>query len=334
VLLGRWADRLHDWRTAIILCSITVSGAVALLLFTQNEWVVFFVWTLSGFLLISTGPIMDAAALDLTHRRGSDYARLRAVGSAGFIVGIVAAGALYDVIGIQWLVWLMFAGALVRTGAAIALPRFRDGTADRTAPQQQAIREFLQPGILLVLFGAALINASHGFVNVFAILHWTTVGISTTMASILWTISVAAEIGLMWGFRRLAESVSARKCLLWAAIVSAIRWYATGTDPNILVLIVLQSLHSITFALMFLASVNFIARRVEPKYAAQAQSISAMMVTFCMAISTWLSGWLYGIAGGQGYWAMAVMAIVGGILVALSYKTKLQDVRMDKDVFT
>jgi len=243
VLLGRWADRLHDWRTAIILCSITVSGAVALLLFTQNEWVVFFVWTLSGFLLISTGPIMDAAALDLTHRRGSDYARLRAVGSAGFIVGIVAAGALYDVIGIQWLVWLMFAGALRRTGAAIALPRFRDGTADRTAPQQQAIREFLQPGILLVLFGAALINASHGFVNVFAILHWTTVGISTTMASILWTISVAAEIGLMWGFRRLAESVSARKCLLWAAIVSAIRWYATGTDPNILVLIVFSYGH-------------------------------------------------------------------------------------------
>jgi len=329
VLVGRWADRLRDWRTAIILCNAVVSILVAYLLFRQSYWEVLVVYALVGFFSHATAPIIDAAALDLTHRRGSDFARLRAVGSLGFIVGIVAGGALFDVIGISWFAWIMFAGMLARTWASVVLPHFREGSTAQSETTQHAMREFLQPGIVLVLFGAALINASHGFVNLFAVLHWTSVGISTTMGSILWTVGVAAEIALMWGFRHLAKSVSARKCLLWSAIIATLRWFVTGTDPSLPVLFLLQSLHAITFALMFLASVNFIARRVHPKHAAQAQSVSAMMVTFCMAISIWVAGWLYGIVGGQGYWAMALMAIVGGVLVALSFFTTLQDVQID-----
>ena len=145
------------------------------------------------------------------------------------------------------------------------------------------------------------------------------------MASLLWAIGVFAEVMLMWGFTRLSKRISARHCLLAASAACTFRWFFTGVNPELGVLFLLQALHSITFGLTFLASVNFIAKRVDPQHAAQAQSVLATLSVFLMAIGTWLSGQFYDTLGGYSYWAMAVMAIVGGGFVLNSYRTQLED---------
>lgn len=342
VVIGSAADRLRDWRSAIIACNVIALAFGAWLLFKEDPYHVLVVWTISGLFLIASSPITDAAALDMTRRRGSDYGRIRAFGSAGFVVGIICAGALFDEVGMGWFAWVILATALLRLAAAYLLPEFRkqskldeDSTRiDTDEPTNQELFSgliagmalFRQPGISSVIFGAALLNASHSFNNVYSVLHWSQLGISTTVSSLLWSVGVVAEIALMWGFSGIAKKVSARHCLLLACATCIFRWSITGMDPSVWILFVLQTLHAITFGLTFLASVNFISKRVDSNHAAQAQSVLATLTTLCMAIGIWFSGQFYQSWGGQSYWAMTLMALVGGALVLNSYRTKLSDV--------
>jgi len=349
ILIGGWADRLHDWRTAIIACNWIVFALYSWFVFRTGSWDVLIVWALAGLFSHASSPIMDAAALNLTKKRGSDFARIRAIGSIGFIVGVLLAGALYERVGYQWFVPVLLLGVVARVLAANALPHFRAPTVpamEDSAPSvannskselshQPSVQHVKTKhsglgllnhrGILLVIAGAALLNASHSFNNIFAVLHWTHTGISTSMASVLWSVGVIAEVALMWGFSRVAKKFSARKCLIFASVVCIVRWLLTGSEPSLVQLFFLQSLHAITFGLSFLACVNFIARRVHEDNAAQAQRVSVTMATFFMALAAWLSGWLYEQFAGQSYWAMAVMALLGGICVLLSYASDLED---------
>lgn len=363
IVIGSWADRLSDWRSAIIGCNVFVLLLSSSLLLWQSQWGILVLWTLSGLFLVSTAPITDAAALNMTARRGSDYAKLRALGSIGFIIGILAAGRLFESFGMRWFVGVLLFGAVARVAAAIALPNFRErfslqencqanleigvrvgsgddgNTTDRdSTPALSKVKKpklfsglvsglnlFRQPGIFSVIFGAALINASHSFNNIYSVLHWTQNDISTSMASSLWAIGVTAEVFLMWKFSQFSKHISARHCLLVAAAACTVRWFFTALNPSIAALFFLQALHSITFGLTFLASVNFIAKRVNPQHAAQAQSVLATLSTLLMAVGTWLSGQLYGSLGGYSYWIMAVMAIVGGLFILSSYRTHLED---------
>lgn len=358
IVVGTWADRLADWRSAIITCNLLVLALIMVLMVWQSPWAILFVWTLSGLFMIASSPIMDAAALDMTERRGSDFARVRAVGSVGFVVGILGAGWIFDATGMQWFLLVLLTGAVLRVAAAVALPRFKERITEPTdvttstnvnsnsteSKQIESVDStnqykktrwlqglvaglalFKQPGIFAVILGAALLNASHSFNNIYSVLHWTEHGISTTWASLLWTIGVVAEVALMWKFKSLAARVSARHCLLAACLACVVRWFITGLNPSLGVLIFLQALHGITFGLTFLASVNFISKRVNPNHAAQAQSVLTTVTTLLMAISTWMAGHFYSTLGGYSYWAMSLLALVGGALILSSYRTTLED---------
>lgn len=327
LFIGGWADRLSDWRSAIIICNWIVFVVICWFLYRQGPWDILIIWTLAGLFTRAGTPIMDAAALHSTQRSGSDFGRIRSFGSMGFIVGVLLAGALFERTGTRWFVAVMLITVFARLLAAYALPIFRsvESAADSATAPIAGIAVLRQPGILSVLTGAALISASHGFNNMFSVVHWTNVGISTSMASILWAIGVVAEVALMWCFKSVAKKFSARKCLLVASLVCAARWFLAGTDPSLAQLFLLQSLHSITFGLTFLAIVNFIARRVHEDNAAQAQSAFTVLMTLLMGLAFLLSGWLYGQFAGYSYWAMTVLALLGGGFVAWSFRSDLDD---------
>ncbi len=331
VFIGRWADRLKDWRSAIIACNWIALTVICWLLFRQEPWDLLIVWTLAGLFIRASGPIMDAAALNSTRITQGNFGRIRSFGSMGFIAGVLLAGYLFDHFGIGWFVTVLILGAAARVVAAHVLPAFKtDGHLNslhsqstfESGPSFFVIRH---PGILMVLLGSALLNASHGFNNVFSVMHWTNVDISTGMASVLWSVGVIAEVALMWSFKSVAEMFSARKCLLLASAVSIARWFLTGTDPSLYQLFVLQALHSITYGLTFIATVSFIAKRVDEDHAAQAQSVYAMMMTLFMALAIWSSGWLYDQFAGRSYWSMSIIALVGGLSIAFSFRTNLDD---------
>jgi len=327
VFIGRWADGLQDWRIAIIACNWIALVTICWILIGRGAWDLFFIWTVAGLFMRASGPILDAAALYSTQQTNSNYGRIRSFGSIGFVVGVLMAGWVFERFGIQWFVAVLLLTAAVRVMAAHFLPTFRADRllAERSVVPVSGMIVLQHSGIMLVLLGSAMINASHGFVNAFSVMHWTNVGISTSVASILWSVGVIAEIALMWCYKDLAKKISARKCLLVASVAGVVRWFITGTDPSIVQLLLLQTLHSVTFGLTFLATVNFIARRVHEDHAAEAQSVYAMLTTLSIAVAIWMSGWLYDQFAGYSYWAMSLLALLGGVCVALSFRSDLDD---------
>ncbi len=333
LVFGTAADRLGDWRTAIVAGSWATCVVYALLFVVDGRMGIWIVWTLGSLLMLGVVPIVDGATLSLVRRRGTAYGPIRAMGSVGFIVGLSAGGVLIERFGSAAFVPVLVGAALARALTSLTLPRFgRAPPASATPPRAAesvpapATAILRHPGFLAVLLGSALINASHAFLYTFGLLHWTRTGLSESTGSLLWTVSVVAEVVLLWRFADIARRVSARRCLLFAGAIAALRWLLTGTDPGLPLLLALQTLHAITFGLAFIATASFISRRVDDAIAARAQALAATLTTGCMAAMMLVSGGLYERLGGLGYAAMALVCLVGIVLVAASFGTDLEDV--------
>lgn len=322
IALGRWADSLTDRRLAIIAANWVVLLSQALLFVSTGEWVVFAVWLLSGVVMYAKMPITDASALSVTRQRGTDYARVRVFGSIGFVAMLTLAGYAYEYWGIGIFVSVLLVANVLRLVAAYYLP-FMPRSIPSAQPLATATSEsgsLYQPGILLTLLGAAFLNASHAMVNTYGILLWTQQGLSESVASQAIGIGVVVEVGLMWWYKSLTDNVSARACLMIAAMCGVVRWLFLASDPSLPVLFTVQALHGITFGIMFLSCANFISRRVPEAAAARGQSLLATLATACMALATFACGLVFDSWGSQLYWVMGGMCVVAMLLIASSYR--------------
>lgn len=340
ILFGAIADRLSDWRTAIIAGCWIACGLFALLTLIDGPRGIWLVWTLGGLVMMAVVPIADGATLSLVRRRGTHYGPIRALGSLGFIVGLTVGGRLIERFGTDVFVVTLVGAALVRSLASFALPHFsRAASASLTNPEVEsrpaATISLVAPnphtavlrhrGFLMVLAGAALINSSHAFFYTFGLLHWSRIGIPESVSSGLWSASIVAEVLLLFSFSSVARRASARKCLIFAGLVAIGRWALTSIDPPLALLFVLQTTHSISFGLVFIATVSFIARRADDSIAARAQALSATLTTGCMAMMTLASGPLYDALGRQTYLVMAAVCVAGVGFVIASFRTDLED---------
>jgi PPP family 3-phenylpropionic acid transporter len=291
-------------------------------LFSIDSFAIVLVWVIAGTLTLGTSPITDAASLSLGKRGELAFGRVRGLGSLGYILAVVGCGALFELQGPGVFLYVLFPCVLLRALLAHRLPHVSQ--VPGTPVAAQAFKQRPAPGFIVVLLAAALINASHATFYTFGLLHWQSVGISTQLGSMLFAVGVVFEIVLMWRFAAIARRFSARLCLLFAAICSAIRWAVTAQDPALPIVLIMQSLHAISFGLTFLAVVSFISRRTPDSKAAGAQAMNASLGTAVMALTTLLSGRLYELFGGATYLAMSGLCVVAIVFIALSYRLRME----------
>ncbi len=347
LLIGRLADRAKDWRTSIIVCNWIIVALIGLLIFANGFVQILIVWTLWSLVIMAKFPILDAAAVRMSRHRNIEFNKVRAYGSVGFVVGTLLAGPYFEWAGVESFTWLLFGLAVLRALASHTLPYFRQGIESSTeiafkssqaSTQGSTNKETTQAvaiagdnykklWFLLVLAGSALLHASHAFYYTFSTIVWAEAGFSKTTISLLWSIGVIAEIVLMWKFAAIQNKYSARVLLIAAAVSALIRWFWFGFEPGLIMLFVLQLLHGVTFALMFLATVNFIANWTPVEVSARAQALSATLNTFLMACATVMSGLVFGALQLKGYWTMAALCVLAILMVSLSWRVATETVK-------
>lgn len=91
-----------------------------------------------------------------------------------------------------------------------------------------------------------------------------------------------------------------------------------GYSPDVPWLVMLQLLHSVTFALGFMGCVHFIANWTSEDIAAEAQSFFQVLQQGFSVVALVVFGWLVELMGAHAYFAAAGFAAVGGILIWLS----------------
>lgn len=264
-------------------------------------------------------PITEALALRGVRIYALDYGRMRLAGSATFIIGNLAGGAVLASQGGQSAIWMMIGAAAAMALCGFLLPAASDGAAnhDRVTRPGLLVSLRASAGVpaLLVMSGFALTLGSHNLFYVFGTIHWASQGIGTDMAGPLWAIGVVAEIMLFAFSGIVGARLEVRGLMLLGLAAALVRWGAMAFDPPLALLFPLQALHGLTFGAMHLAAMRYLGQTAPPGQSSSLQGVYFMLTGMAASIINLAAGPLYAGLGGGGYLVMAVIAATGAGLV-------------------
>lgn len=322
MLVGRVADKASDWRQVIVYSSVLCALVSMALFFVSDFWGIVIVWTLATLPNAGIIPVIDAAAMRLTRRRGTDFGTLRAFGTVGYMALNAGAGFVVAAYGGQAFVPLFVAMTVLRAASSFILPRFRDtAAADPAKPKSTAkLSAVMKPWFLLPLVGFAIIFATHAMFNAFCALMWRDQGISELIIGPLVALAAFSEAILMFAWRRISHRFTARYLILASAALAILRWVVTAFAPPLWVIVLLQLSHAISYALGFLGCIAFITNWTSEDVAAEAQGMFVAIQQGVAVIALLAFGSLYGALGVHAFFVSAAFAAVGAACVWLSLR--------------
>jgi PPP family 3-phenylpropionic acid transporter len=327
LFVGRLADRASDWRQMIIWLAFAAAITSFGLFAVGSFWGILIVWTIFSIPSGSVPPVVDAATLRMTERRGSSFGNIRGWGTLGSMVATAATGLIAAVLGSVSFVPVMVVISVLRAALSLQLPRFR--APERLATVAAAsggragrLREVLKPWFVLPLVAFALVQATHFIITAFVALVWKEQGIATGLLGLLLATSPAAEAVIMFVWRRIGARVSARNMILASCLATVVRWTIMAASPPVWVLFLTQMLHSVTFAIGYLGTVHFIANWTSEDIAAEAQSFSFVLQQGFSVVTLLAFGGLVALLGPTAFLGAALMGLVGALCVVASLRLK------------
>jgi PPP family 3-phenylpropionic acid transporter len=316
-LIAVWADSFKLRRTALILMSLGVAAAYALMALPLGfgGWAV--AWFVASTTFSTISPLADVIVVRRARRDGFNYGWPRGIGSVGFIVANVVMGAILvrgspEII----LVWLVAAAALAALCARLLLPPdpvHEEGLALDARARLAGIKDLLRdPVFMTAVLSAGLIQSAHAFYYGFSTLTWKQQGIPEDLTGWLWALGVATEVVFMWFMEPWRRRVGPRNLLVLGGAAALLRWGVLAFGPPLWLILPLQMLHALTYAATFLAALQLVDRLSTSATASAAQTInSALSSGLLSGAATLASGWLFDRYGAQGYLLMAAMSGAG-----------------------
>ena len=316
-LLAVWADSFRLRRTAIILLSLAVTALYALMAAPLGfaGWAV--VWFAASSMFSTLSPLTDVIVLARARTDGFNFGWPRGIGSAAFIVGNVGVGAILtrgsaDIV----LVWMFVAVAATALAARYLLPAdpvHEHGHGAEFSDRMGGLAELLRdPAFMTAVVSCGLIQSAHAFYYSFSTLTWKHQGIPEGLTGILWGTGVLVEIGFMWFMEPWRRRVGPRNLLLLGGLAAVVRWTALAFSPPLWALFPLQTLHALSYAATFLASLQLVERLSTPRNASSALALnSALSGGVLSGLATMASGPLFDRYGASGYLLMSAMCVVG-----------------------
>ena len=173
--------------------------------------------------------------------------------------------------------------------------------------------------------GTGLITAIHAFLYGFSSIYWKSLGIAESTVGLLWAWGVICEVGLFLVFSRLFGRMSAISLIAVAGGFAVLRWIALPlvwpSGLGVPGFFAVQALHAFSTGIMLIAVQKLIAETVPEERTGAAQGIAFFANGMSMALVTLASGPLYGRFGAGGFFAMAVVAAAGLMLIALARRS-------------
>ncbi len=315
-IVTRNADR-HGPRSVMIILGLGNIPVIAAFWFVETFWALVPLTIVSSALFSGKFPLSESVALAVADKHNLNYGSLRLWGSLSFIIAVIGGGGWVDISGPDSIYWSILGGVLILACVCFFLPEIQPAQTTTTNPLSQAIAT---PGLVLFIICASLIQASHAAYYGFATLHWQAVGYSEFTIGALWAEGVIAEIILFALGGTILRRIKPSGLLGLSALAGIIRWSGLGLTDHLTALIILQSLHALTFAATHLATMRYIADHAPHGTVASAQGIySSLAMGAFMGASTIVAGWLFGQNVGIAFMVMAALAATGGILLSVHH---------------
>ncbi len=317
-LWGAMADR-GGRRVVLLRTSAAAATLGVLLLEAASASYVALLAVLAFYYLATSAqaPLAETMALAVSGGDAGRYGAMRLWGSIGFIAAVALTGPLLDALGVERLIWVMFALCALLLAVAWRIPETRARAAERGPPVWRRLRE---PALAAFFASCFLMLFAHAALYAFYSLYLERAGYSKTAIGLAWTIGVVAEIVLFRFQRGLFERFGARSLLAASLAIAALRFAlvaVVGTEAWAVV--VTQLMHAITFGLHHSAVMALLHRWFGPAQQGRAQAMyTTLGYGLGGAAGGVVAGWLWAAMGPQAaFFGAAAAAALGWVAVAM-----------------
>jgi len=312
-LFASLGDRLGERKRLMLLFMTMALCVFALYAFFTTFIGFLFVALLFG---ICWAPLMSFGDnITLLAIRGTplQYGRLRVWGSLSFIAMSFGLGWFLETNNAEVIYWIVLGSITLTILATFALPDVKVASSGR---KSQPVRALLKDrGFQIFMATVAMVHGSHALYYAFATLHWRSLGYSNDLIGFLWAEAVAVEVLFFTFGGRITEKISASSLLFLAGVAAVMRWSILAFDPNMEILIGVQSLHALTFGAMHLGAMAFISRTVPVDLSTTAQSLyGASAFGAGTGVTMLFAGILYAKFSALSFLVMSLMAGLGSVL--------------------
>jgi MFS transporter, PPP family, 3-phenylpropionic acid transporter len=320
---GYQSDRMQNIkRTIIILMACNL--IVAQIVFQMHSYFYIFV-TMLAFYFFQTPLFSQSSSLILNTIEGTPlkFGSFRQWGSYGWAFAAISAGPLMEAIGIK-LLWLPVTVIyLIAIGIAFQLPKSAGGRTGKFS--NAGYRQVFQNGHFLafILLGV-LISVPNMMNSTFVSLYITDLGGHANLIGLAGFFASIFEAVVYLLFDRFLKKTNTFMvaCLVAVSILFCIRWVLMSLAVSPIQLILIQSLHCLTFGGYFYVGTQLTAKFVPKEYRATGQAAFALtwggLSGFFAGL---LGGWLYEHMGAQFMYAfcagLTLLGVLGFIILLL-----------------
>jgi len=308
-LAGILSDKSAAPRAVLVVLGVVSALTFALVGAVEGTAAILFMVGLSAAVWSPVFALLESYAVQLAKARTVDYGRSRLWGSASFVAANLGVGYLLDFTSPAVVIWLMVAPCFLFGLASYFLPPIAH-------PDHEARLTLARPPrvLLLGVFAAACVQASHALFYAFSSLQWSARGLSPAVIGLLWSLGTTAEIVLFFVGTQLVRAIPALRLIALGGAAAALRFSVFALDPPVVSIALLQTLHAFSFGATHLGLMALIAEHAPGRQAGRIQTFAAAVLGVVMAAATVAAGPLYVWGGAAAYGWFAALAAVGGAL--------------------
>jgi PPP family 3-phenylpropionic acid transporter len=274
-LWGYLADRSAERRRILRWTAVAACLAFVPILLPGGFALVFAVMFAVSLFLTAQIPVAEAITashLQADAQSATRYGRLRVWGSAGFIAVVLAAGALFDAVGVQW---QPVVGLALLAACGWAAFMVRDAAVPEPAQAKVSIRARLrQARVQWFFLSVALMVFAHGALYTYFSLYLALLGYSKALIGLFWVVGVLAEIVFFFTQGRLFARFGVFRLLAASFVLAAVRFALVAQFAHVWALLLLaQLLHAASFAVHHSATILTIQQWFPGSAAARGQAL-------------------------------------------------------------
>ncbi len=300
----------------LMICSLFVSMG----LFSMNTFLTIMIFYIA-FMFFKSGviPLTETLCVTYAQDHNKEYGRIRLWGEIGVGVTALLLGILMERFGIDY-IWMMYTISLsVAIIAALVIKDTKATAKPINLPDLGKL--FSQPRFIWFLTLVLIIAIPHRMNDSMLALFLSDLGATESQLGTAWLVATLSTVPTLFLIGKVIKKWNEFSVFIIAAILYTGRWiiYSLADSPN--VLIVSQALHSITFPLFLVASIQYLSTIV-PRHM-RATGLAAFSVTFGgiggiigsagggFIIEYYGPNWAYGIG--------SIFALVGAIAAIATY---------------